>query len=330
MNARLLHAFNQSWFLIALILILVAGQWLANDLGWLVEQKWLRTTIVVGVIFIMALGVPLADILKQVARPVPTLLAAAINMLVLPPTAWLLGYVLTPALAGGFVVTAAIPCTLASAAVWTRRAGGDDSIAMLVMLITNLSCFLITPLWLLILLGQKVELDVSKLVGELFALVIVPSCLAQVLRYRSAAISNFAVRHKTKLATVAQIGILLMVLFGSIHMQRTTSLETVENGATQGYWPYLQTIVAAVALHAAALALGWYGSQGLRLSRRETIGVAISGSQKTLMVGLQVCIDCGVSILPMVLYHICQLLMDTFLADWWAKHGSINAKSDIN
>jgi sodium/bile acid cotransporter 7 len=66
--------------------------------------------------------------------------------------------------------------------------------------------------------------------------------------------------------------------------------------------------------------LGWYTAVGLGLSRRETIGVAISGSQKTLMVGLQLCLDCGVSILPMIMYHIGQLLMDTFLADWWLRH----------
>jgi len=320
MKPRFLQAMNQSWFLIALVLVLTLGQWQATHLLWLADLKWLRLTVVVSVIFIMALGVPLTDILKQVAKPYPTLLASAINMIFMPIAAWLIGFALPLNIAGGFVVTAAIPCTLASAAVWTRRAGGEDSIAMLVMLITNLTCFFVTPLWLLLLLGQKVELDVSKLISELFLLVLIPSALAQCIRYRSHNVAHYANRYKTTLSTVAQLGILLMVLLGSIQMNRSTSAsESV--ASSRAYLPYIQSILAAVSLHVVALALGWYAAVGLKFNRREQIGVAISGSQKTLMVGLQVCMDCGVSILPMVLYHISQLLIDTFLADWWARHG---------
>lgn len=320
MNPRFLQAINQSWFLVALILVLALGQWQAASLLWLADLKWLRLAVVVSVIFIMALGVPLADILKQVARPFPTLLASAINMLFMPIAAWLLGFALPLDLAGGFIVAAAIPCTLASAAVWTRRAGGEDSIAMLVMLITNLTCFFVTPLWLLLLLGQKVELDVGKLISELFLLVLIPSILAQLLRYRFSSVARFATRYKVTLSTIAQIGILLMVLFGSVQMNQS-SAGIQPQPSSRSYLPYIQSIIAAIVLHLAAVAMGWYAAFGLKFNRREQIGVAISGSQKTLMVGLQVCIDCGVSILPMVLYHISQLLIDTFLADWWARHG---------
>jgi sodium/bile acid cotransporter 7 len=45
--------------------------------------------------------------------------------------------------------------------------------------------------------------------------------------------------------------------------------------------------------------------------------VAFAGSQKTLMVGLQVSMELGVSILPMVAYHVSQLIVDTLIADRW-------------
>jgi len=321
MKPSLLQAIHQSWFLLALVVALGLGQWQGVNFLWLADLKWLRISIVVSVIFIMALGVPLADIMKQVAKPYPTLLAACINMLLMPLAAWLLGFALPPSLAGGFLVAAAIPCTLASAAVWTRRAGGEDSIAMLVMLITNLTCFFVTPLWLLLLLGKDIQLDVNKMIGELFLLVLIPSLLAQALRYRFARVAKFAQQYKVSLSTIAQIGILLMVTLGSIQMNRSTSSDA-QHTPSAAYLPYTQAIVAAVLLHCIALAIGWYTSAAMKFSRREQIGVAISGSQKTLMVGLQICIDCGVSILPMVLYHISQLLIDTFLADWWAKHHS--------
>jgi len=319
--------FNQSWFLIALLAVLAIGSWQSENLLWLTKLSTLRNSVVVCVIFIMALGVPLADILKQVAKPLPTLLASAINMIFLPLAAWSVGPLLPQELAGGLIVASAIPCTLASAAVWTRRAGGDDTIAMLVMLITNVTCFVVTPLWLSLLLGRVVQLNTFKLISDLFMLVLLPSVFAQVLRQRSASIAQFANRHKLTLSTFAQAGILFMVLLGAIQLNLpridTTADAPVSAGTETSIWQginIIPTAFIACALHGIALALGWYTAVGLRLSRRETIGVAISGSQKTLMVGLQLCLDCGVSILPMVMYHIGQLLMDTFLADWWLRH----------
>lgn len=52
----------------------------------------------------------------------------------------------------------------------------------------------------------------------------------------------------------------------------------------------------------------------LGLRRPQQTAVAIAGSQKTLMVGLQLAIDCSVSTVPMVAYHLSQLLIDTVFA----------------
>jgi sodium/bile acid cotransporter 7 len=326
-TALLKRWFSQSWFLIALLAVLAVGSWQSENLLWLTKLSTLRNSVVVSVIFIMALGVPLADILKQVAKPVPTLLASAINMIFLPIAAWTVGPLLPPELAGGLIVASAIPCTLASAAVWTRRAGGDDTIAMLVMLITNATCFVVTPLWLALLLGRVVELNTFKLISDLFLLVLLPSIFAQILRLQSAPVAQWANRYKLTLSTLAQAGILFMVLLGAIQLNLPsvdpTSAAPTSASAATSIWQrvsIIPTALTACALHGVALALGWYTAVGLGLSRRETIGVAISGSQKTLMVGLQLCLDCGVSILPMIMYHIGQLLMDTFLADWWLRH----------
>ena len=46
--------------------------------------------------------------------------------------------------------------------------------------------------------------------------------------------------------------------------------------------------------------------------------VGFAGSQKTLMVGLTLAIEYfpQAPILPVVAYHVCQLLVDTLVADW--------------
>jgi sodium/bile acid cotransporter 7 len=77
-------------------------------------------------------------------------------------------------------------------------------------------------------------------------------------------------------------------------------------------------IVAVLTVH---IVMFWTGiglGRSIRLSREDTIAVGFSGSQKTLMVGLQICMDAGVLILPMVTYHIGQLFVDTLFADYFA------------
>ena len=48
----------------------------------------------------------------------------------------------------------------------------------------------------------------------------------------------------------------------------------------------------------------------------EQLAVAFAGSQKTLMVGLAIALPFGgLTVLPMLVFHIEQLLIDTLLAD---------------
>ena len=58
-------------------------------------------------------------------------------------------------------------------------------------------------------------------------------------------------------------------------------------------------------------------SASFGFSRAQQIAVGIAGSQKTLMVGLDIAITYvgGLAILPMVVYHVAQLLADTVIAD---------------
>ncbi len=75
-------------------------------------------------------------------------------------------------------------------------------------------------------------------------------------------------------------------------------------------------MLAAVCLvHTVMLWVGVLLAKLARFSREDQIAVAFSGSQKTLMVGLLMAISLHVSILPMVAYHICQLFIDTLIAD---------------
>lgn len=241
------------------------------------------------------------------------MIALGLNVVVLPLLAAGLSKFLPHSFGAGLIVVAAVPCTLASASIWTRRGAGNDAISMLVTLVTNLFCFLIAPATLGLLIGQTVEIDFWEQVTKLAMIVVLPLILAQLLRLY-ADLATWADQRKSAISTVAQVGILVMVASGPA---AAVSRMNAGAGADQqmGLVWLAVTATITVALHVVMLFGGWELSKLSKLSHEDSVAVAISGSQKTLMVGLQIAIDCGVSILPMIIYHVAQLIIDTFWVD---------------
>lgn len=303
------------WFLIALFLAIGIGLSLhaaplANALA---SWTLFRNIMVAAVMFVMALPLEASAMWRALRRPIAPGLASVINFGLIPPAAFGLSLLLPPDLAAGLIVAGATPCTLASAAVWTRKAGGNDAAAILVTILTNSSCFLVTPLWVLWLTGEQAgeSIQLGPMVLKLGAIVVGPMALAQLIRLRKR-IADWATERKGQLSILAQSGILTMVFLGSIRTGQRLF------GADSSGVPYGQLVVMVglvLALHLAAFAVGWVSSPFFGLKREDQIAVSFAGSQKTLMVGLQVSMDLGVSILPMITYHVGQLIVDTLLAE---------------
>jgi sodium/bile acid cotransporter 7 len=250
-----------------------------------------------------------------VRRPWAASLAFVLNFGLLPLIAWGFAPLLQGDLAIGLLVATAAPCTLASAAVWTRRAGGNDAVALLVMVATNLTCFLFTPLILLATTGRgEIKLPVLEMMVKLGLLVVVPIVLAQLTRlYRP--VARWTTRCKTPLSTVAQLGILSIVLIGAV--QSAHYISDLDGGEMPGPGDFVWMIVVVSVVHTLGLAAGHLASFAMRLDRPERIAVGFSGSQKTLMVGIYVATTYfpGTALLPMIAYHVSQLVIDTLVAD---------------
>jgi sodium/bile acid cotransporter 7 len=304
---------QQRWFLVVLVAVLVAG--IAWPAAMWPLARWLPDDVIVAVVtFVMAMPLETSALWRAVRQPGPAWLAAALNSGVAPPLGWVASRILPTELATGVILAASVPCTLATAAVWTRRAGGNHAVAFLVTMITNLACFIVVPAWLLFLIGVRAEIDFRGIVLALFLLVVLPIIAAQILRQWNV-IGTWATRHVATLSGIAQIGVLLMVFIGAVRCgERLASLDP-SSAITAGNVALM--IVAVTAVHVSLLGLAFGVSQLLRLSRADTIAVAFSGSQKTLMVGAYVALAIGpLAILPMVAYHAAQLVIDTLVADW--------------
>jgi sodium/bile acid cotransporter 7 len=316
-NSSLKKFLAKRWFLLSLVVVFTLGLIIHKECATWADYKPFQNAVVFTVLFLMAVSLSLKSLSSGIRRPQGTLLAVAMNYGVLPLILWavtcLIGDTEFEGLRGGLLVVAVTPCTLVSASVWTRRAGGNDSIAIMVTLITNLLCFVIAPLWLLLFFGTNVGLKTSFSVVmlKLGLLVVLPMVLAQLTRtHRRWA--NWATEKKSKLGIAAQCGILTMVFLGAIKV----GPEMV--GAQAAHGTKLIGIALAVVLfvHIVVFWLGIAIGGWIKLSREDALAVGFAGSQKTLMIGLLICLDLGVLVIPIVLYHVSQLIVDTLFADY--------------
>lgn len=310
----MIHYLKNQWFLISLAFVLLVGFYLCRWLEPLTTWESFRNCVLFAVLFLMALPVPTSELGKALRSPWAALYASSINFLAIPLMAWAGAGWFGTFLGEGLIVAAVVPCTLASAAVWTRRAGGNDSVAIFVTLFTNLSCFVLTPFWIWLTLGAVAEISAINLMWKLLFLVVLPILLAQAVRQHRG-FGSWSTRRKIELSVAAQVGILMMVMIGAAKM----GLKLDEDSTIISWTSVVKVLLMVNAIHLFALFFGKWSARLLGFNSRDQIAVGIAGSQKTLMVGLNTAVDLERSILPMLLYHICQLFFDTIIADRWRK-----------
>jgi solute carrier family 10 (sodium/bile acid cotransporter), member 7 len=308
---------QRHWFLIALPGVLFAGLGFGPQLAPTLDRIP-RDVVVALVMLLPTLTIDLWGALAHRATWIAAGLASAINAGLAPLLAAGIAPFLTADLAAGLVVAATVPCTLASAAVWTRRGGGNEAVALLVTFVTNILSFLILPAWLVFLLGKSHPIAFGELSVHLLKVVVAPVLVAQALRKIPAAL-GLITKHRLLLSNAAQVGVLLMVLIGAV--SAGAALRATGSGASFGL--VLQVTLAALALHGALFAIGWFSSRAVGLAYPEQLATAIAGSQKTLAVGLDIALTFGgLAVLPMIAYHVLQLLLDTWLVERLRKNGS--------
>jgi sodium/bile acid cotransporter 7 len=304
----------RNWFLICLCVSLgVTVSYPGLFAPWTAS---LEPRLTIGAaLFLTAWTMPVRSLVGELRRPWPSAWAVAVSYGAVPALAWALGTIVPQTdLQVGLLLVASVPCTLASAVLWTRLAGGNEATALFTVLGTTLVSWLATTAWLTLATGTMVDLQVTPMMLDLTVSLVVPVALGQFARAweRSA---DFANRHRAVLGTVAQLFILAMVLragatVGTRYHDGTTSL-----GPALFAW----SAALAVALHLAALYFGFYSGRWLGFDRGRQIAIAFSCSQKTLPVALLLFeqyfkADFPLAVVPLLFYHAGQLLLDTLIA----------------
>jgi sodium/bile acid cotransporter 7 len=310
---------QQQWFMVGIFFLMPLGALL----GYLHIENWLpgvatfqrySAQVTPLILFCMAVSLDSGRMWRAIRAPGPVLWACLVNLGLLPLLTWpTLQWQLHPDLQVGLMAAVSVPCTMAAASVWTRKAAGNDAVSLLVTVTTNGLCFLITPMWLAWGIGQSAAIDTLDLMQKLVWTALVPILAGQLTRLIPP-IRTWADAQRTLLGGISQGLILLTVTLAAFRQGPQLESALQQGGLLYGLLVVTGTIFL---LHSAALWIGFHGGQLWGFSREDVVAITFAGSQKTLPVGLYVVTELlgGVpfAVYPMLIFHTLQLIQDTFL-----------------
>ncbi|KAF5959173.1 hypothetical protein HYC85_000382 [Camellia sinensis] len=230
----------------------------------------------------------------------------------------------------GLAIFSCMPTTLSSGVALTRLAGGNSALALAMTVISNLLGILIVPFSISVLIanGVGVSVPTKQLFRNLVLTLLVPLLLGKVFRESFKGLAVFVDQNR-KLFSV--ISALLLGLVPWIQVSRSSSLLLMVKPAV-----FLVAVGMGALLHLSLLAFNALaiqglstvsgGSQSMFAKRENVVALLLVASQKTLPVMVAVVEqlggalgESGLLVLPCVAAHLNQIVMDSFLINFWVQ-----------
>jgi sodium/bile acid cotransporter 7 len=302
------------WFFGGIALAVWGGYGLRDQNAWLREYDVLTIGIFIA-FFITGLTLETSQLSTQL-RQYRAPLAAMISSLVFIPllSRVLAGFVLSWEYIIGVCIIATAPVTVVSGTVMTIIGRGNIPLSLFICVLGNFIGVFTIPfsLNLLVAAGSRVDLPVLKMLLNLITTVLVPIVLGYLLR---SSLSGFRSRHKLAFSVFQQCMVLL-IIFNAV---AGSGPNIREAGATL---PFLLTFI--IILHSLILAMNFGISKIIGLDRPSTTAFTIHTSQKTLAVSYLVwsgyfASEYPLALIPGIVYHLTQMIMDTLVAERFRK-----------
>jgi len=309
---------QKQWFYLGMAGVLILGYvWVRSGL-WLGERSGL---LVVALMFVMGLGLSPKGILAQLRKVRALGLFLLASYLLAPLVAWAAAWVFFRGrqdLFTGLIIVGATATTLSSSIVWTRLAGGNGALALVMSITGNSLQFLVTPTWLGLMLGASVKFNVTNMMEKLLLVVLVPVLASQVV----VVLSRERVLQWRPLTNVVARLLVLAVIWVAVSKAASDLLTT----------DALYSSLAVIAVHLVLLAVGWWVLGRLLAEHGDRIALLFCGGQKTLpsstMIATTYFAHLSAAVLPVLLYHFWQLILDSLLLDRLNQHESIPGETE--
>ena len=302
------------------IAVLMATVLLASLLpvrGAQVEMANLASSAAVFVIFLLhGIRLPRAEVIAGLANWRVQGAIAAFVFGIMPLTGWLLWRgidgLVPGAVAVGLIYCGVLPTTVQSATTYCSLARGNVAISVVASAVINLAAILVTPLLFTFIAGRAGGVVLSgALAIKIVAILLLPFAIGQsVQRW----LRPVALRHPAaiKLMDQAAIAIAVYVAFSA--------------AVVTGIWQQLAgTELAVLALAISLFLLVGFGGSWLlggwmRLARPDRTALLFSGAHKSIAVGAPLATllfpaaQAGMIMLPILSYHLAQLLLSAWIA----------------
>ena len=303
-----------------LVRLLALAILLASLLPVTAEYRAMAQTVSNGAVFLLfllnGLRLPRADVLRGIGHArflLPLALwcfgAMALAGAALAKTGSAL--MLPPTVALGFLFLGALPSTVQSATAYSSLAGGNVAASVVAAAFLNiLGVFLSAPLFSLLAGSEAAPFDLAAL--ERIALILLlPFVLGQIAQGKA----GHLVRDHKRLATWMDrlaIAIAVYVAFSG----------AVEQGLWQlvGLADWLSLLLLVGAFLAVGFSGAWLLGGALRLAREDRIAFLFAGGQKSIALGAPLAsvlfppAVAGLLLLPVLIYHLLQLVLSAPLA----------------
>ncbi|XP_043703101.1 probable sodium/metabolite cotransporter BASS4, chloroplastic [Telopea speciosissima] len=239
----------------------------------------------------------------------------------------------------GLAIFSCMPTTLSSGVALTQLVGGNSALALAMTVISNLLGIFIVPLSLskFIAAGVGVPVPTEQLFRSLIATLLVPLILGKVTRDIFNGVAECVDQNRKLFSMISAI---FLSLVPWIQVSRSRPLLLMVKPAV-----FFVAILMGTVLHLILLALNALlikilssvpgGRESVFAKKENTRAVVIVASQKTLPVMVAVVEqlggalgESGLLVLPCVAAHINQIIVDSFLVNFWLQkdQSSNNAK----
>ncbi|KMZ66071.1 putative Bile acid:sodium symporter [Zostera marina] len=243
----------------------------------------------------------------------------------------------------GLAIFCCVPTTLSSGVALTQLARGNTALALAMTVLSNLLGILFVPFSLSSFIGHGsgVTIPTKQLFQNLTFTLLIPLIIGKVLRDSFRNIAQYVDGNKRRFSMVSAI---LLSLVPWMQMSRSRSLLLTTKLSS-----FLIAMILGMFLHLVLLAFNTFAVQSLSVmhgdsgknsvfaKKENARAVIIVTSQKTLPVTVVVVEqlggalgESGLLVLPCIAAHIIQIIIDSFLVNYWLQKDQSSTGNTID
>ena len=314
---------RKNWFFIGIVLV-VCTAFAFPGLRSVIQKYQITTIGLFLAFFLTGLLMETNTIIGQLKEGKALFTALLSSLIFFPVAAYYLGTLFLGGQADfliGLLIIGVAPVTVVSGTVMTATAMGNIPLSLFICVFGNLCSIATIPLvlnFMLQLNGASIQLPVALMLKGLALKVLLPTLLGQILR---SWLRHRVAAWKPAISVFNQCVVLLIIL---------NAVLSSAGGILEMKSRLLLIVLFMIGFHIFILLFNGFLAKALGLDQASTAAFVIHTSQKTLTVSYLVWASFfagkyPLALIPGIAYHLIQMVMDTFVAQWFRYRGQLPA-----